>query len=353
MNPRHDPPLPPHDDEADVRRLQSLLAPYAYAPPRQRPASESTPAPASAPRRRRIARTLAWAAAACLLLALSLTTSLAWRLAWPESAAWRLQALGGETLLDGQAITGHASLPVGGELRTAHDARIHLEVARIGTARLGPNSRLRLEVTRRGEHRLRLLEGELWTRVWSPPGQFGLHLPGVEALDMGCEFIARSDAAGNGELEVRSGWVQVHARGREVMVPEGTRVVLVAGRGAGTPHDRQASPAFLAALAAIDANAPTEAPTPAQLEALLAHARAQDAISLLTLLSQHPDLARGPVFDWLSRTLPTAAPVRRGDVPTRPVQALEPWWRALPYPQAKRWWLHWPDALPADPPAGG
>ena len=27
--------------------------------------------------------------------------------------------------------------------------------------------------------------------------------------------------------------------------------------------------------------------------------------------------------------------------------ALDPWWNALPYPRAKRWWLQWPDALPA------
>ena len=345
MNPRHDLPGPPHEDDPDIRRLQSLLAPYAYTPPRE--------IPAFAPRRRRMSRPLAWAAAACMLLALGITTSLAWRLAWPEAAAWQLQAHGGEARLDGRAFTGRARLPVGGELRTAQGARVHLDIARIGTARLGPNSRLRLETTRAGEHRLRLLEGELWTRVWSPPGHFGLHLPGAEALDMGCEFTARSDAAGNGELHVRSGWVQVQARGREVMVPEGTRVRLVAGRGAGTPHDLQASPAFLAALAAIDANDPAATPSATQLDALLAHARAQDAISLLTLLSQHPDLARGPVFDWLARTLPTAAPVRREDVAAHPVQALEPWWRALPYPRAKRWWLHWPDALPGDPPAGG
>lgn len=345
MNPRHDLPGPPHEDDPDIRRFQSLLAPYAYAPPRE--------IPAFAPRRRRIPRPLAWAAAACVLLALSLTTTLAWRLAWPEAGAWRVQALGGDARLDGQPLTGPARLHVGGELHTGHDAQVRLDIARIGTARLGPGSRLRLDTTRGGEHRLHLLEGELWARVWAPPGHFGLRLPGVHALDMGCEFTARSDADGNGELHVRSGWVQVQARGREVMVPEGARVTLLSGRGAGTPHDVHASPAFLAALAAIDAGDPSLAPSAPQLESLLAHARAQDAISLLTLLSQHPELARGPLFDWLSRTLPTATPVRREDVLIRPVPALEPWWRALPYPQAKRWWLHWPDALPADPPPAG
>jgi hypothetical protein len=345
MNQRHDLPSPAHEDDPDIAQFQSLLAPYAYSPPSE--------VPAFAPRPRRIPRTLAWAAAACALLALSVATHLAWRLAWPEAEAWRLQAHGGDARLDGRPITDRASLHVGGELRTGHDAQVDLDIARIGTARLGPGSRLRLETTRGGEHRLRLLEGELWTRVWAPPRHFGLHLPGVEAMDMGCEFTARSDADGNGELHVRSGWVQVQARGREVMVPQGARVTLVAGRGAGTPHDVHTSPAFLAAIGVIDAGDPSVAPTAAQLEPLLTHARAQDAISLLTLLSQHPELARGPLFDWLARALPTAAPVRRENVLNRPAQALEPWWRALPYPQAKRWWLHWPDALPGDPPAAG
>mgnify|MGYP003609138041 CR=1 FL=1 len=26
---------------------------------------------------------------------------------------------------------------------------------------------------------------------------------------------------------------------------------------------------------------------------------------------------------------------------------LNAWWDALPYPRVKRWWMQWPDALPA------
>ena len=85
----------------------------------------------------------------------------------------------------------------------------------------------------------------------------------------------------------------------------------------------------------------------ARLHRLLAQSRPQDAISLLSLLQRHPSLARGPLYDRL-RTILVDAPVpSREAVLHGTTGALDPWWNALPYPRTKRWWLQWPDALPA------
>ena len=73
----------------------------------------------------------------------------------------------------------------------------------------------------------------------------------------------------------------------------------------------------------------------------------QDAISLLSLLQRHPQLAGGPLYDRLRAFLTDAPAPSRDAVLQGAPGALDAWWNALPYPRAKRWWLQWPDALPA------
>ena len=79
---------------------------------------------------------------------------------------------------------------------------------------------------------------------------------------------------------------------------------------------------------------------------LIAASRPQDAISLLALLRDYPQLGEGPLFERLAHLLPTVPPPTR-DVWRRDRMAvLNAWWEALPYPRIKRWWMQWPDALP-------
>lgn len=330
--------------DAEIERLERLLAPFAHA---SAPGFElRLPKVARSPvAKRRIRRLFASAAAASVLVA-ALWGGLQWRLAWPTDAAWRLQTLAGDVRLDGRRLQETGRFPVGGELQTGRDGSVHLKVARIGEARLGAESRLRLTGTRTGSHRLELLEGRLWTRVWAPPQQFGVRAAGFEMLDLGCEFVVDTDASGNGHLHVHSGWVLVESAGEEALVPMGARVDLVAGRAPGTPYDQGASAAFVAALRAIDAAGMTITADGAEMTRLLAAARREDAISLLSLLSRRPTFAAGPLYERLHRTFPDAA-VDREAIATDPFRALEPWWQALPYPRVKHWWLHWPDMLPA------
>ncbi|MEN4902178.1 hypothetical protein [Luteimonas sp. TWI1437] len=349
--------------DAEIERLERLLAPFAQAQ-----SSEAMPwRQSSRPAWRAVARArhaVAFAVAASVLMTMLLWCGLQWRLAWPTDAGWQLQAVSGDVQLDGRSLAHAERLAVGGELRTGRDGGVHLKVARIGEARLGAASQLRLVQTRTGTHRLQLVQGRLWARVWAPPQQFGVQAAGFEVLDLGCEFVIESDVHGNGHLRVRNGWVLVDAAGAEVLVPQGARVDLAAGGMPGTPYDEGASAAFVAALRAIDATDLTIAADGAQIARLLAAARREDAISLLSLLARRPTLAEGPLYDHLRQALPQAPAVRRDAIAADPVHALEPWWQALPYPRVKRWWLHWPDMLPAgdvvsmspvagDRPAGG
>jgi hypothetical protein len=333
--------------DPEVARLERLLGGYAHATPLRR-ARRGTPAkPRQQPRRRRW-RAAGFAAAAMLALcAVGARTWYQHRLHWEAGKPWQVVAQRGDVRIDGRRQGADARLPATGTLETGANATTRLRAAGIGEVAIGQDSRLRLVETRTGRHRLRLEQGSLWARVWAPPGQFGVGVAGADVIDLGCEFLLKVDADGNGSLAVLSGWVQVDNMRREVLVPQGTQVSLHGDGAAGTPRAQDAGADFVAALDAIDARAGAVDADGDEIHRLLAASRPQDAITLLALLRDHPQLGEGPMFERLAALLPAVpAPTREAWRANREA-VLDAWWDALPYPRVKRWWVQWPDALSA------
>lgn len=326
--------------DAEVARLERLLRPCGFDPART---AQAALAAARARRRRRLRIGLA-AAAVFALCAIGGRLWYAQRLQWDAGRPWEIVMQRGDVRIDGRA---GAALAPGATLRTGPDAIARLRVARIGELALAGDAELRLVETRSGRHWLQLRQGRLWAKVWAPPGQFGIGLRGVDVFDLGCEFVLDADAAGNGRLTVRSGWVLIDDDHRDVLVPQGATVRLRAGGPAGTPRDMEATPAFADALERIDDRDGRVDADGAEIRALIANARRQDAISLLVLLERHPELIEGPLPDALARLFPEVPAPDRARLRAAGREALSPWWNALPYPATKRWWLKWPDALPA------
>lgn len=346
MKPTDD--MPDNDDylwdrrgvvDHDIARLERRLSVLRWRGP---------PSPAVPARPRREPRRVRWAvAAAFALLAVGLYGGHEHRLHWPEGRGWQVAAVEGAVRVDGVPARARATLGAGSVLETGPDAHARVRVARIGEMVLGEEARLRLVETRSGRHRTQLEHGRLWARIWAPPGSFGIATPAGEVVDLGCEFVLDAGPEGSGSLSVRSGWVQIDNAWREVLVPQGARVEFGRGGRPGIPYDQGASTAFLSALRQIDADPARQAATGDAVTRLLAQARPQDAISLLSLLQAYPALADGPVFDRLSSWLPSDARVTRAAVRAQGASALSPWWDALPYPRIKRWWLQWPDGFDA------
>jgi hypothetical protein len=330
--------------DLEVARLERLLRAHAYADAPRRARVDVPAKPATHSRRRRW--NVVFAAAA--VLAVCAIGTRAWfhqRLQWDAGEPWQVIAQQGDVRIDGRAQQARA-LALDGTLETGANAMTRLRAAGIGEVAIGQGSRLRLVETRTGRHRVQLEQGSLWARVWAPPGQFGVGVAGADVIDLGCEFLLKVDADGNGSLSVLSGWVQVDNLRREVLVPQGTRVRVNGDGAAGTPHAFSATPAFVAALDAIDARSGDVDPHGEHVRRLLAASRAQDAISLLALLRDYPRLAEGPMFERLAALLPTPVATRDAWSADR-IAVLNAWWDALPYPRVKRWWTQWPDALPA------
>jgi hypothetical protein len=295
--------------------------------------------------RRRRWRVALAAAAMLAICAFGVRSWFQQRLHWEAGEPWQVLAQQGDVRIDGRSQQARA-LALDGTLETGKNAMTRLRAAGIGEVAVGAGSRVRLLETRTGRHRLQLEQGSLWARVWAPPGQFGVGVAGADVIDLGCEFLLKVDADGNGSLSVLSGWVQVDNLRREVLVPQGTRVRVNGDGAAGTPHAFSASPAFVAALEIIDARNGAVDPHGDEIRRLLAESRPQDAISLLVLLRDYPQLAEGPLFERLTNLLPTPNATREAWRSDR-MGVLNAWWDALPYPRVKRWWTQWPDALPS------
>lgn len=319
--------------DAQLRRLRALLAPYAVA---ERGIGEWTPK-AAAPqrRRRRFAAALAAAVAASLLL----YAGYAYRLGWSAGQPWQVELAG-----DAQA-----PLAPGGAIETGARESLSIAVARIGRIELSPQSRLRLLETRSGRHRVSLDGGHLRARIWAPPGYFGVDENGAEVIDLGCDFDLWKNADGSGRVYVRSGWVAYRVGEREVLLPSGFAMDFDAQRAL-TPLRPEATPAFVQAVREFERSLGTghdpSVNAVALAERVATNATDADAFTLLSLLTQNPELARGVLYPRLARALG-----QPGDAAHRAAwiagdrAAIDAWWRRMPT-QPKHWWSNWADALP-------
>lgn len=309
--------------DAELARLQGLLAPYAAR--RDRPCPAPQPATVAARRRRPLLR-VALAAGAGLVLLLAGAVQRFW---WPADQPWRVQTAAGEArLAPGQHYQASAASEIA--------------VARIGRLQLAPQTRLSLLRTRTGAHRVALEQGRVEARIWAPPGWFGVQLGAAEVIDLGCEFVLQRDADGSGSVEVLSGWIAWRLGDEDRLLPAGYRFDF--GPEAVGIALRPDAPAALR-TALRDLAASTGAARLTLADRVAHAARDVDAYTLLDLLTREPALADTALYPRLAAALGVAAEdaAHRAAWARGDVAAINAWWAQWPVPP-KAWWRHWRDA---------
>jgi hypothetical protein len=118
-------------------------------------------------------------------------------------------------------------------------------------------------------------------------------------------------------------------------VPAGATCALRRGRGPGTPHFDDVSPALAGGLATLDADAAEDATTEA-LAVVLAEARPGDALTLWHLLSRPDRRQAERVYDRLAQLAPPPPGVRRELVLAGDRAARDAWWNSLGLGEAAR-----------------
>lgn len=281
--------------DPDVARLEKLLRPYRLA------------------RRRRPWR--AWLVAAAAFLCVA---GPAWWGTRPDSASrWDVVFVRADDPDD----EGHeVELRDGSWIETHPHIHARVRVADIGEVVLGGETRLRLGVSRPDEHRLELARGSIEATIIAPPRLFFVDTPAATAIDLGCAYRLEVDEAGNGRLDVTSGFVELVRPGAAAgaqsdgtrpdgtspldfaYVPRGASCPIDAEDGPGIPYFRDAPPNFVAALERLEADLADDDAIATLCEA----ATAADTLSLWHGLPRFEAADRGRVLDAIARvaTLP-------------------------------------------------
>lgn len=314
--------------DADLARLETLLRGFRHVPVQEHVWGTT----AQQPVRNRWRLPLAAAAACVMAVVLGITLWLPWRLQWQDGAPWQVS-----TMLTSDADSPSrwrsGTLSVGESLVTAASERASVGVARIGNVELSPDTHITLTETATGRHRVWLQAGHIHARIWAPPGYFGVLDDNAEVVDLGCEFDLWKTGDGHGRLAVGSGWVMHSVAGQETLVPAGHAVVFD-GHRAGIPLRPDAPDEFARSVAHLDTAMATRQ-SDSDAEARIARlATADDAFTLLSLMTRYPQLAAGPLYPRLATMLGVSA----DDTGHRQAwaaggsHAINLWWDRIPRP---------------------
>jgi len=265
--------------------------------------------------------------------------------AWPTApttsttASWPVARLSGTPRIGARGVSHTSRLAIGETLATDAASSARVEVGAVGVVTIGGNTRVRLVDARDAHYQLALERGSLHAVITAPPGEFVVDTPSATATDLGCVYTLRVDEDGSGLLSVAAGWVAFEDKGRESFVPAGASSRTYPQIGPGTPSYDDADAAFQQALEIVDVERNDDRRS-AALRAVLAGARARDAMTLWHLIPRVSAAERGPVVDALAARAPMPAGVTRDGVMRLERVALDRWWGALGLMDAG-WWRNW------------
>lgn len=281
-----------------------------------------------------------FASFAAVAAAVAALVGFTWTNRLVQTPSFQLTRVSGAPTVGARAIDDQDELKVGRWLETGDEARAAITVANIGQVQIEPNTRVGLVSTKPGDYRLRLMRGTMHALIWSPPGQFFVETPSSTAVDLGCAYTMTVDDGGVGLVEVTNGWVGFEWRGQEAFIPAGAIDITRPGLGPGTPHFKDTSDAYKAALVTIDMHGGSAADRAAAVTRVLAESRPRDTVTLWHLLTRVDLDQRDRVFNRLAEFVPAPPEVTREGIRAGRREMLDRWWDKLGL-GTTNWWRVW------------
>jgi hypothetical protein len=297
---------------ADVRELESLLAPFAF--------SDDRPfAPPARVMPKRTGRTWRFAAALVGLLAVLVT----W-LTFSPPDDWKVVRTAGDVRINGAAGVPSQSLRFGADIATPRNGSATLRVGDIGSIDLTGGTRVAVRRgAHRNEYRLALREGTVRATIIAPARMFAIETPSTTAIDLGCAYDLTVDATGVGILTVQAGWVLLEREGYDVRVPARASCALRAD-GPGVPVFNDADPRLIQLVSEKSDHEHTWILT-RKLDIVI---RRRDLLTLFHLLSLATlaEEDRAEVLDTMTGWAPFPAGVTRAALLDGGHEALDAYW---------------------------
>lgn len=327
------------EPDAELKRLEKALSPLAEGGRAlELPADAATARVAILARGDRM---LLWREPRLLLAAASLLVVggfALWTFRPSSGPAFAVARIEGTPRIGVWGIRDQGTLGEGQTLVTDAKSRARVQVGAIGEVTLDPGSRLRLLRVVDTDHRMSLERGVLHAFIVAPPRHFTVETPAVNAVDLGCAYTLEVGKDGRSMVTVETGWVSFERGGREAFIPAGARCVTMKGRDPGTPHFADADTRLIEGLAVLDEALASQQGT--ALDAVLEHARAEDALTLWHLLARLEGEARSRVYERLAALAPPPEGVTREAVLAGERAALDRYWNSLGLGDVD-WWRLW------------
>jgi ferric-dicitrate binding protein FerR (iron transport regulator) len=189
-------------------------------------------------------------------------------------------------------------LPTGSDFETPKGTTATLEIARLGTVSIEPESKLRLIAADDKMQTLDLVRGTMHAKIAAPPRLFIVKTKRVDAVDLGCEYKLSVNDEGVGLLAVSYGSVSLERPNRALtLVVEGT-TCKIGPNGPGTPLSANASAELRKAADDLDGGDATA------LDRVLAAAGEDDTATLWHVMRRMDPEERGRAWDRLSKLVP-------------------------------------------------
>ena len=261
------------------------------------------------PRNTRVVRR--WRVALVPTLAATLLLALAgaayWAVMHQRGTRWDVARLKGSPAVGANRLRGAGQVRAGEWIETDSGSSARLQIGKIGSVEVEPNTRVRVVATRPEEHRLALERGEIRAKISAPPRLFFVDTASGTAVDFGCEYVLSTDEDGFGMLGVTKGWVSFQWKRLESLVPAGASCQTRPHMGPGIPYFDDAPENLKRALESFA----FEKPDDQALSIILAESRVRDTLTLWHLLSRVTDADRGRVYDRIAALTPVPAGVSR------------------------------------------
>ncbi|MDP9268329.1 MAG: FecR domain-containing protein [Acidobacteriota bacterium] len=315
------------EPEPEVERLEKLLARYR-GPQGALSPLHAIPVRAAWFQQTRFQPPVYAAAAIAATVVIALALMLLRPAAPAPETGMRFAAVTGAPRLNGIA-TASGALQLGQRLETGVSDAANVRVADIGWVEIGPGSVVALLENREGRRRLRLERGVLHAEIAAPPAVFVVETPSARVIDLGCAYTLTLSPAGEGEIQVTAGWVQMDFGYVQSLVPAGFAARIAPGGRISPPYTQQTSPEFRDALLTWwRAEGPAAAPRLREtaLSEILARAQKRDALTLLNMFGWAEEDERGRVYDRLDALVRAPAGVTRAEIVAGTRNAAGPWW---------------------------
>lgn len=271
-----------------------------------------------------------FAAAAAVVL---VVCSSAWVLTRGPKEGWEVAIMQGNE-------NRRTVLSVGEVLQTDSTSRAKIDVVRMGTLDVEPDTRLKLVRSRNNEHRVALQRGTIHAFITAPARNFFVDTPSAVAVDLGCKYTLHVDEHGTGLLKVELGWVSFESNGRESFIPAGAACWTRPKSGAGIPYYLDATDRFRTALKSFEETGNT-----ADLAVVLAEARREDAFTLWHILPRTNGAEREQVFTRMAAIVPPPSDVTGSGILALDRKMMDHWWDTLGLNDTN-WWRMWKRPLP-------